>query len=128
MPYLSCLARLRPGTLRAAGLALLPLLIALPLAAQAASFDCKQARQADERAICASRALSEQDVEMSVRYEMLMGLVAMGTRGDMGEAQQQWLKRRARCGASQSCLATAYRDRIDALKQQYRQLQSRGPF
>ncbi|MGH8782033.1 lysozyme inhibitor LprI family protein [Paraburkholderia sp.] len=97
-------------------------------AAWAASFDCAQAKQPDERAICASRVLSEQDVEMAVRYEMLTGLVAMGTRGDMQEAQHDWLQRRARCGASRSCLASAYRERIDALKQQYQQLKSRGPF
>ncbi|MDI7065936.1 hypothetical protein QMO17_32340, partial [Klebsiella pneumoniae] len=52
--------------------------------AQAASFDCNRARLPDEKAICASRQLSELDVEMSVRFQMMMGLVAMGTRGDMG--------------------------------------------
>lgn len=105
------------------------MLCALPgSAAWAASFDCTQAKQPDERAICASRALSEQDVEMAVRFEMLTGLVAMGTRGDMQDAQHDWLQRRSRCGASRSCLATAYRERIDVLKQQYQQLKSRGPF
>ena len=49
----------------------------------AASFDCNRARLPDEKAVCASRQLSELDVEMSVRYQMLTGLVAMGTRGDM---------------------------------------------
>lgn len=105
------------------------MLCALPGgAAWAASFDCTQAKHPDERAICASRALSEQDVEMAVRFEMLTGLVAMGTRGDMQDAQHDWLQRRSRCGASRSCLATAYRERIDVLKQQYQQLKSRGPF
>lgn len=96
--------------------------------AQAASFDCAQAQQPDERAICASRQLSEMDVEMAVRYEMLTGLVAMGTRGDMQEAQHDWLQNRARCGASRSCLTTMYRARINVLKAQYAQLKSRGPF
>ncbi|KAH0444771.1 hypothetical protein KCU90_g768, partial [Aureobasidium melanogenum] len=44
----------------------------------AASFDCNRARLPDEKAICASRQLSELDVEMSVRFQMMMGLVAMG--------------------------------------------------
>ncbi|QHP91150.1 DUF1311 domain-containing protein [Burkholderia glumae] len=78
--------------------------------------------------ICASRALSEQDVEMAVRFEMLTGLVAMGTRGDMQDAQQAWRQRRAACGASRTCLAAAYRDRIAALEPQDQQLKSRGPF
>src|ERR1700744_2926760 len=40
---------------------------------RAASFDCTRAHAADERAVCASRALSEMDVEMAVRFEMLTG-------------------------------------------------------
>jgi uncharacterized protein len=94
----------------------------------AASFDCSRAHQPDEKAICASRQLSEMDVEMSVRYEMLTGLVAMGTRGDMQDEQQAWLKSRKACGGNQSCLATAYRQRIDALKNECASLKSRGPF
>lgn len=123
MPLLSraIVRRFRPACLAA--------LLALPAAAShAASFDCAQAKQPDERAICASRSLGEQDVEMAVRFEMLSGLVAMGTRGDMGVAQRDWLQRRARCGASQRCLAAAYRDRIAVLKQAYEQLKRRGPF
>src|ERR1700752_934332 len=81
----------------------------------AASFDCSGAYQPDEKAVCASRQLSEMDVEMSVRYEMLTGLVAMGTRGDMQDEQQTWLKSRKACGGNQSCLVTAYRQRIDVL-------------
>ena len=96
--------------------------------ALAASFDCSRARQTDEKAICASRQLSEMDVEMSVRYEMLTGLVAMGTRGDMQDEQQAWLKSRKACGGNQSCLVAAYRQRIDVLKNEYAQLKSRGPF
>jgi uncharacterized protein len=94
----------------------------------AASFDCNGAYQPDEKAVCASRQLSEMDVEMAVRYEMLTGLVAMGTRGDMQDEQQAWLKSRKECRDNQSCLVTAYRQRIDALKSEYAQLKSRGPF
>lgn len=94
----------------------------------AASFDCSRARQPDEKAVCASRQLGEMDVEMSVRYEMLTGLVAMGTRGDMQDEQQAWLKSRKACGGNQACLVSAYRQRIDALKSEYTQLKSRGPF
>jgi uncharacterized protein len=94
----------------------------------AASFDCSRAHQPDEKAICASRQLSEMDVEMSVRYEMLTGLIAMGTRGDMQDEQQACLKSRKACGGNPSCLVTAYRQRIDALRSEYAQLKSRGPF
>ncbi|RKF30637.1 lysozyme inhibitor LprI family protein [Paraburkholderia fungorum] len=109
-------------------LALLAAIIASSTPALAASFDCNRARLPDEKAICASRQLSELDVEMSVRYQMLMGLVAMGTRGDMGEEQQSWLSARKKCGANQACLLTAYRQRIQTLKGEYANLASRGPF
>ncbi|MFM0731694.1 hypothetical protein PQQ52_14515 [Paraburkholderia sediminicola] len=94
----------------------------------AASFDCNRARMPDEKVICASRHLSELDVEMSVRYQMLTGLVAMGTRGDMQDEQQAWLKTRKVCGGNQACLATAYGNRIQRLKDEYANLASRGPF
>jgi uncharacterized protein len=94
----------------------------------AASFDCGRARLPDEKAVCASRQLSEMDVEMSVRYQMLTGLVAMGTRGDMQDEQQAWLKSRKACGGNQSCLLNAYRRRIGTLKDDYARLASRGPF
>ncbi|MFL9985437.1 lysozyme inhibitor LprI family protein [Paraburkholderia sediminicola] len=109
-------------------LALLVAITAGSVPASAASFDCKRARLPDEKAICASRQLSELDVEMSVRYQMLMGLVAMGTRGDMGDEQQSWLSARKKCGAHQTCLLTAYRQRIQTLKDEYTHLASRGPF
>lgn len=109
-------------------LALLATIIAGSVPASAASFDCHRARLPDEKAICASRQLSELDVEMSVRYQMLMGLVAMGTRGDMGEEQQSWLSARKKCGANEACLLAAYRQRIQTLKGEYANLASRGPF
>lgn len=102
------------------------LLLALP--AQAASFDCGKARLPDERTVCASRVISELDVEMAVRFQTLSGLVAMGTRGNMGDEQREFLNARRRCANNQPCLSAAYHRRIDVLKRQYQQLQQRGPF
>jgi uncharacterized protein len=93
-----------------------------------ASFDCTRARLPDEKAICASRQLSEMDVEMAVRFQMLTGLVAMGTRGDMQDEQQARLKSRQACVRDESCLLAAYRRRIATLKTEYAHLASRGPF
>ena len=101
---------------------------ALEVPADAASFDCAKARLADERAVCASRELSEMDVEMAVRFETLAGLVPMGTRGDMGDEQRAFLAARRRCGGNAACLAGAYRARIATLKSEYEKLKSRGPF
>jgi uncharacterized protein len=103
-------------------------LVFLAFPAQAASFDCASAHAPDERAVCTSRALSERDVEMAVRFDMLSGLVAMGTRGDMGDAQRIFLAQRRRCGSNVPCLITLYRRRIADLKSQYEKLKQRGPF
>jgi uncharacterized protein len=110
---------------------LLPFLSAavlLAIPAHAASYDCAKARTADERAVCASRSLSELDVEMAVRFDTMRGLVAMGTRGDMGDAQRAFLASRRRCGSDARCLTALYRDRIAVLKSQYETLKQGGPY
>jgi uncharacterized protein len=94
----------------------------------AASFDCKQTIRPDERAICSSRQLREMDVELTVRHEMLIGLVAMGTRGNMEDEQHDWMVSRAKCRSSQSCLRRSYEGRLRILEKEYQQLKSRGPF
>ncbi|HGN3157249.1 TPA: lysozyme inhibitor LprI family protein [Pseudomonas aeruginosa] len=93
-------------------------LLLAPLA-EAASFDCEKAERADEKAICANRALNDKDVEMSVKYHFLHGLFAMGGRGAMQDRQQDWLRQRRRCGGDTDCLSRAYAQRIDELDKQY---------
>jgi uncharacterized protein len=109
-------------------LALLAAITVGSVSALAASFDCDRARLPDEKALCASRQLSEMDVELAVRHQMLTDLVAMDTRGDMQDEQQAWLKTRRECGGNQSCLTNAYRRRIQTLKDEYAHLASRGPL
>jgi uncharacterized protein len=89
--------------------------VALP--AHAASFDCRKAQHADETAICASRTLSELDVQMAALYGVRMQLpMAMGARGAAQDEQMQFLADRAACGATATCLADTYRSRIAALQ------------
>lgn len=89
------------------------------LPAQAASFDCKKAKQADEKAICADRQLSEMDVQVATTYRLLRGLFAMGMRGNLGDSQLAWLEQRRACGANKSCLKQRYEERLDALQKVY---------
>ncbi|AFJ47458.1 lysozyme inhibitor LprI family protein [Shimwellia blattae] len=101
--------------------------IALPLCAlllmcspaTAASFDCTRARTPDETAICHNRTLNDKDVEMATTYRLLSGLFAMGTRGNMQDAQQQWLARRHQCGSHIQCLNQRYDERLKQLQTLY---------
>ena len=92
--------------------------VAAATPAAAASFDCSKAKTADEKAICASRTLSDLDVEMATLFRVRMQIpMLMGARGDAGDQQVSWLAKRATCGANVTCLTAAYRQRITELKQ-----------
>ncbi|MGE0970935.1 lysozyme inhibitor LprI family protein [Klebsiella sp. WOUb02] len=98
---------------------ILALILLSPFAAGAASFDCQQARAADEKAICAHLSLNDKDVEMATKYQFLKGLFAMGGRGAIQDAQQSWLKQRQQCGGNLSCLTQAYDQRLKQLDEIY---------
>lgn len=109
------------------------LMIALLLAAAAtpaaaASFDCGKARAADERAICANRALNDQDVRVDQLYGITRHLVPMGGRDVIIGDQRAWLKRRHACGANQACLARSYDRRLLELNQVMERVYRQGPF
>ena len=88
-------------------------------AAGAASYNCARATKPDEIAICHSRTLSELDVKMAALYGVRMKLpMLMGSRGAAQDEQGAFLVQRGACGASIACLATAYQQRIDVLKQE----------
>ncbi|CAA0089294.1 Uncharacterised protein [Starkeya nomas] len=110
------MSRISAATLVALGLAL-PSLEGTPAAA--ASFDCGRTRTPDERAVCATPALSALDSEMGAlwyaysRFPLLMG--ASGARRDDAQA---FLTARGACGADAACLARLYEARIATLKEQ----------
>ena len=106
----------------------LALTLALPIAAQAASFDCNKARSPDEKAICANTALNDKDVKMSVLYDINKRTLAMGGRGSLMDAQQQWLKDRRTCGANRACLNRAYDRRLGELERSMERIYRNGPF
>ena len=85
----------------------------------AASFDCAKAKLADERTICTNLILNDKDVEMTTTYRLLRGLFAMGTQGDMQDAQRAWLNTRRQCGGNITCLTNAYNSRLQQLNAMY---------
>lgn len=93
-------------------------LLLLPLSANAASFDCTKAATPDEKAICATPALSDLDTRMATLYGVRMEIpMLMGARGDAQDEQVAWLQTRAQCGSDIACLTAAYQTRIAALNQ-----------
>lgn len=103
-------------------------LIGAALPAGAASFPCDKASHPDEVAICANRALNDQDVEMATLYDTLLPLLAMGGAGATRDDQKAWLAKRQACGSDVACLSKAYADRIAALKAQFAQIAAGGPY
>ena len=102
------------------------LLVATPVAA--ASFDCAKAKAPDEKAVCANRALNDADVRMDTLFHVDAQLMAMGGRGDLQEAQRDWMHKRQACKGDVKCLAKAYKDRLADLQAAFDDIASRGPF
>jgi uncharacterized protein len=108
--------------LSAVMLAALPALAPLSIA-HAASFDCDgKTLLPDERLICDTRALNDADVKMATTFELISGLLAMGSRGTLQDEQTAWLKTRQACGADAACLKTSYEDRLKQLDVAYKHL------
>ncbi|MDF9817265.1 uncharacterized protein M2308_000020 [Rhizobium leguminosarum] len=91
--------------------------------AQAASFDCEAKElKSDEKAICDNRALNDADVKMVTTFELLSGLLAMGSRGTLQDEQTAWLKKRQECGADATCIKAAYDERLKQLGESYKNI------
>jgi uncharacterized protein len=114
--------------LTALALALAAPMAAIPTVSSAASYDCARARSADEKAICAYLPLNDKDVRMSVLYEINKRTLAMGGRGALQDAQQQWLRDRRTCGANRACLTRAYDRRLAELERSMERIYRNGPF
>jgi len=114
---------------RAAAFAIL-LAFATPMAfaADYAPLDCARAKTAAEKTVCGNYALGQAEARMATLYGIATSLVAMGQRGDIGDAQRQWLQRRDACGRDVACLKRAYGDRIGQLNAVIAAIASRGPY
>jgi len=111
--------------------AIAALAIGAPTLAHAADYapiNCAKAASAAERTVCRNYALGQAEARMATLYGIDMSLVAMGQRGDIGDAQKQWLKARQACGANVACLTKAYSSRIDALNKVIDGIASHGPY
>jgi uncharacterized protein len=107
------------------------MVLLLPAAADAGDYaplECSKARAPAEKAICSSYALGQAEARVATLFGIATTLVAMGQRGDITDAQRKWIETRDACGANDSCLASAYDERIRALNGVIQGIASRGPY
>jgi uncharacterized protein len=92
------------------------LLFALPMAAQAASFDCNKASSKTEKAICADPELSKLDEELAAAYKEMLKVHPVP---DYIKARQRdWLGLNKYCDAKKlnACLIKNYKEQIARLQ------------
>ncbi len=89
----------------------------LPLAVQAASYDCTGASSPAEIAVCAHPDLNALDEKLAVLYRSLLNELPVRQADRVRQDQRSWLKARNSCGAEVRCLKARYQERIARLNQ-----------
>lgn len=80
------------------------------------SFNCKYAKLASEKAICANDELSALDTAMVALYEVAMART--NSRARLENSQIRWRARRDRCGGNFQCILRSYRQRNSQLERE----------
>jgi hypothetical protein len=81
----------------------------------APSFNCRYARTRSERMVCGDGRLAGLDRAMSSEYYSALSRADSRTRAELRRSRDRFLGYRERCG-DQGCVASAYRDRIDEIR------------
>lgn len=79
------------------------------------SFDCRYAKTASEKMVCASPALAAKDRQMASLFYALMARTDAATRAHLRRSRDAFLVRRERCG-SEACVAGVYDYRMAELR------------
>jgi uncharacterized protein len=87
---------------------------AVPASGQ--SFDCRNARYADEKAICRESRLGELDKELSAAYDRVGGKLSRHEREEFENNETAFVNARHRCGEHQGCIEQSYRNRLQELR------------
>jgi uncharacterized protein len=115
-------------SLSAAAFAATVCLPSLAFGADYAPMNCAKAASPAEHAICRTYSLGQAEARMATLYAIATSLVAMGQRGDIRDAQHEWLKTRDECGGDVACLTESYNERIQQLNEVIEDIASRGPY
>ena len=105
--------------------------LALTFSAHAADYvplECAKAKSETEKTICSDYSLGQSEARMATLYGLTTSLVAMGQRGDIQDAQRDFIKKREACGANAACIRGAYGERIKQLEAVMSGIASHGPF
>jgi uncharacterized protein len=84
--------------------------------ANAQSFDCRNARHADERAICQNAGLGQLDQELASAYDRVMRKLPKERRDAFDNNETAFVTARRRCGDHPACIEQSYRNRIQELQ------------
>src|SRR5260370_28093317 len=86
-----------------------------PAPASAQSFDCRNARYADEKLICREPGLAQLDQDLATRYRRQLGNLAKDRQDEFQHHEIFFLNARRRCGDNYGCIEQSYRNRIQEL-------------
>jgi uncharacterized protein YecT (DUF1311 family) len=109
-----CRAALPAQTFPAAlGVLMVALGCASPAGAQ--SFDCRNARYADEKAICQDGRLGDLDKQLADTYDRAGSKLSKQERQQFETNETAFVNARHRCGGNQACIEQSYRNRMQEL-------------
>src|SRR5258708_4331698 len=95
------------------------LLIIAGLGTQSAggqSFDCRNARYADERTICQNQGLGQLDQELASAYDRVMRKLPKEERDAFDNNETAFVTARRRCGEHRACIEQRSPNRIQELQ------------
>jgi uncharacterized protein len=84
--------------------------------ANAQSFDCRNARYADEKTICQQPRLGQLDQELASAYDRVMRKLPKEQRDAFDNNETAFVTARRRCGDHPACIEQSYRNRIQELQ------------
>ncbi len=93
-----------------------------------APLDCAAAASPSERTICDHYGLGQLEARMATLYQWGTAFVGMGQRGNIQDAQRNFLRERDACGIEVRCLRQVYDARIERLQGVMELVREKGPF
>ena len=80
------------------------------------SFDCRNARHADEKTICRESRLGELDKELAAAYDRAGKKLSKQERAEFENNETAFVSARHRCAEHQGCIEQSYRNRLQELR------------